>query len=352
MMRIRWILCAGLLLTATIMEAQHSMKERLDSLFTALAANNRAMGSICISQSGKVIYSHATGYSAIEGSKKIPATETTKYRIASVTKMFTASMIFQLIQEGKIDFDDKLEEYFPSMPGASKITIAMMMAHRSGLHNILDDPDYPSWKEIPKTKEEILKMISKYPLEFVPDSKAAYSNSNYILLGYIIEDVCKKPYSQAVKDRIISKINLKNTYYGGKTNPEAGESYSYLYGTDWVRQPEADISILAGAGGLISTPYDLTKFIEALYGKKLFKARHLARMQVIKDGYGMGMFQFIHGDRTGYGHTGNIDAFNSQLEYFPDDKLAVAYCSNGLTIPIADVLNATLDIVFQSIDED
>jgi CubicO group peptidase (beta-lactamase class C family) len=324
------------------------MKERLDSLFTALAVNNKAMGSICISDNGKVIYSRTTGYSVMDEPKTIPATESTKYRIASITKMFTAAIIFQLIQEGKIDFANTLDEYFPGLPGANKISIAMLLAHRSGLHNILDDPDFASWKSTPMTREQMLKMIGKYPLEFAPDSKAAYSNSNYILLGYIIEDVCHKPYSDAVRDRIISKLGLKNTYYGGHTNIAMGESYSYAYGSDWIRQPEADMSILAGAGALVSTPEDLIRFIEALYARHLFKPRHLSRMQAIVDGYGMGMFQFAYGERVAYGHAGSIDGFNSQVEYFPDDKLAIAYCSNGMTIPIADVLNAALAIVFAS----
>lgn len=350
MMR-KWIFCAALLILATMMPAQDRMHQRLDSLFASLAESNKAMGSVCITQNGKVLYHHATGYSLIDGNQKKAATESTRYRIASITKMFTAVIIFQLVQEGKIDFSNTLDEYFPQMPGASKITIEMMLNHHSGLHNILDDPDYPNWKEIPKKQEEVLKMISKYPLDFPPDSKASYSNSNYILLGYIIESICKKPYSEVVKERVISKAGLKNTYYAGKTNIDLGESYSYVYTTAWTKQPEADVSILAGAGGLISTPEDLTKFIESLYGRKIIRHRYVTMMQNIKDGFGLGMAQFPYADRVSYGHIGNIDGFNSILQYFPDDKLSVCYCSNGLSIPINDVMNAVLGIVFASLDE-
>lgn len=345
------IFCTALLTIATMMPAQNSMHVRLDSLFTSLAESNKAMGSICIAQNGKVLYTHASGYSLIEGSKKIPATESTKYRIASITKMFTAAIIFQLVQEGKLDFSNTLDEYFPQVPGAAKITIAMMLSHRSGLHNILDDPDYPSWKEVPKRQDEVLKMISKYPLDFPPDSKAAYSNSNFILLGYIIENKCKKPYSEVVNERVIAKIGLKNTYYGSKTNTDNEESYSYAYYNGWAKQTSADMSILAGAGALVSTPEDLTKFIEALYGRKIIKHRYLNTMQNIIDGYGMGMLPFPYADKMAYGHAGSIDGFNSMLQYFPDEKLSVCYCSNGLTIPIADVMNAVLGIVFSSINK-
>lgn len=343
----KMIFFIALLLAAQIMLAQkNNMHERLDSLFNALAAGNKAMGSICISQNGKPIYSHATGYSQMESPKKIQATEATKYRVASITKMFTAAIIFQLVQEGKIDFANTLDEYFPQIPGASKITIAMMLSHRSGLHNLLDDPDYPSWKEIPKRQDEVIKMISKYALDFTPDSRASYSNSNFILLGYIIESKCKKPYSEVVQERVINRIGLKNTYYGGKTNTDNNESFSYVYNGSWVRQTSADVSILAAAGALVSTPEDLTKFIEALFTRKVIKHRYLNSMQNITDGFGMGMMPFPYLDHMAYGHTGNIDGFNSMLQYFPEEKIAICYCSNGLSIPLTDVMNAVLGIVF------
>jgi len=347
MMMRKFILFIMLFITATtIMSAQSTTKERLDSLFDALAAGGRTMGSICISEGGRPIYSRAIGYSFIDG--RVPATEKTKYRIASITKMFTAAIIFQLIQEGKLDYSTTLDRYFPELPGAKTITIGMMLSHRSGLYNILDDPNWPAWKEKPKTQDEIVAMIKKYPLDFTPDSKAEYSNSNYILLGYIIEDIFDKPYKEVVHDRVISKAGLKNTYYGDKTNIDNGESYSYVYNNDWTRQPEADMSILGGAGALISTPADLNKFIVAVYKHKLFKQRHLDKMQNIVDGYGMGMESFTVGAHKAYGHHGGIDGFSSVLEYFPDDDIAISYCSNGQVSSVNDVVNAALNIVFDN----
>jgi len=347
----KWMICGALILIATIMQAQDNMRQRLDSLLNAMAADNRAMGSICISHAGKVIYHHTTGFSSADAGNRIAAQDGSKYRIASVTKMFTAAIICQLVQEGKIDFSNTLDEYYPQLPGASKITIGMMLSHRSGLHNILDDPDYLSWKETPKTQDEMLKLIGKYPLDFTPDAKSSYSNSNFVLLGYIIEKVCKKPYSEVVHDRVIAKAGLKNTYYGHKTDIAQGECYSYVYGGGaWQRQPEADMTILGGAGALISTPEDLTKFIDALYARKLLRHRYLNMMQNVIDGFGLGMEQFPFGERVAYGHHGNIDGYFSMLQYFPDDKLAVSYCSNGLMIPITDLINGVLKIVYEEGD--
>ena len=343
------ILCIGMILTATLMmSAQKTTHERLDSLFDALAAGNKAMGSICISQSGKVIYQRTIGYSVIDGKTKEPANENTRYRVASITKMFTATIIHQLIHEGKIEFETTLDEYFKGLPGAANITIAMMMSHRSGLHNIFDDPDFSNWKTIKKTEDEVVAMIGKNPLDFAPDSKASYSNSNYILLGYIIEQICHKPYAEVVHDRIISKIGLKNTYYGDKTNLSKGECYSYVYANDWVKQPEADMSILGGAGALVSTPSDMNKFIEALYAHRLCKAKYINKMQEIKDGYGMAMMPYSYGAHVAYGHPGGIDGFNSVLEYFPDDEITICYCSNGQYYNMSDIIDPALSIVFDN----
>jgi len=340
------ILASGLILLTSMVSAQKTTKERLDSMFNALSTAGKSMGSICVSRDGKVIYCRAIGYSAIDGHIRVAANENTKYRIASITKMFTAAIIFRLIQDGKIDYSGKLSDYFPKLPGAKTITIEMLLNHRSGLHNIFDDADFTSWKTIPRTKDEIVNMIGRFPLEFTPNSKAAYSNSNYILLGYIIERECKKPYEDVVKNWVISKLGLRNTYYGDNADLARGESYSYVFSSRWDKQPEADMGLLGAAGGLLSTPTDLNKFIEAVYEHKFFKARHLKRMQEIKDGYGMGIYQFKFAGHIGYGHPGSIDGFSSLLEYFPDDKIAVSYCSNGTITPVNEIVNGVLKIVF------
>jgi D-alanyl-D-alanine carboxypeptidase len=349
MMMIRkWIWSLLLLLTTASMSAQNAAHIRLDSLFDALSKGGRTMGSICISQNGKVLYSRTLGYSLIDGQHKIPATDKTKYRIASITKMFTATIICQLVQEDKIDFNTTLDTYFPKIPGAKTITIAQLLSHRSGIHNIYEDADFSSWKTTQKTPEEMVALISRNPQEFAADTKAAYSNSNYILLGYIIESICEKPYSEVVKERVITKAGLKNTYYGAKADPTKEESYSYAYNGDWIKQAEADMSILGGAGALISTPEDLNTFIQALFDKKLVKGRYLSKMQTMTDGFGMGMIAYPFGDKTLYGHHGGIDGFTSLLEFYPEDDLAVSFCSNGEAGAINDVVNAVLKIVFEN----
>lgn len=319
-------------------------KPKLDSLFNILAEKNKAMGSLTISKNGKVLYSRTIGYSLISDNEKKASTDLTKFRIGSITKMFTATMIFQLMEERKLKLSSPLTDYFPNLPNAEKITINNLLNHRSGLHNFTSDPEYITWMTQPKTREELLSIISASKFDFQPNEKAAYSNSNYVVLGYIIEKITGKSYSENLKERITSKIGLSNTYTGSKTNLSKNESFSYQFVSDWNQLPETDMSIPGGAGSIVSTPTDLTKFIEALFSLKLISSTSLDLMKTITEGYGMGIFQMPFNRKMAYGHTGGIDGFASYLYYFQQDTLAVAYCTNGTVYPSNDILLGILSI--------
>lgn len=326
--------------------SQSLNKPKLDSLMDILAEKKQAMGSLTISKNGVVVYSRAIGHSYISGNEKLPATNQTKYRIGSITKIFTATMIFQLIEDGKLSLATTVDKYFPQLPNANKITISNLLNHRSGLHNFTDNAEYKTWETQPKTRDEMLAIISKDGVDFQPNEKFSYSNSGYVVLGYIIEKVSKQSYSKYLSNRISSKIGLSNTYVGTKTDTKKNESFSYRFSTGWEQGPETDISIPGGSGAIVSTPADLTKYIESLFSLKLVSKSSLEQMKTMTEGYGMGMFQIPFYEKLGYGHNGGIDGFGSNLAYFPDDSLAVAYCTNGQVYPMNSILTAVLSIYF------
>lgn len=333
--------------TTTLAYGQTVNKAKLDSLLTAIEANNKGMGSLAISQNGKVVYSRAIGYRLLTERDKISSTIKTKYRIGSITKMYTAVMIMQLVEEGKLTLATPLSKYYPAMPNATKITIGHLLSHRSGLHNFTDDAGFLTWNEQPKSREEMLAIIAnKGATDFEPDAKAEYSNSNYVLLGYILEKVCNKEYKVLLKERITDKLRLNDTYKGGITDPNRNEAYSYSYAGKWTKEGETDMSIPQGAGAIIATTTDLTQFIEALFEGRLVKPATLEQMMTLKDNFGLGMFQFPFGSKKAFGHNGGIDGFASMLGYFPKDKLAIAYCSNGTVWPINNVILGALTIYF------
>ncbi|NOW94793.1 serine hydrolase [Mucilaginibacter sp. SG564] len=333
---------ASLLLLFLILQscthAQNFDKAKLDSFFVALNTKDQNMGSIAIAVNGGLVYQNAIGYSQVNKELKTPATIETKYRIGSITKMFTATMIFQLIDESKLSFDTPLSTYFPQLPNARKITIREMLQHRSGLHNFTSDSLYATYMTSSKSEAEMTAIFAGQKSDFEPDTKAAYSNTNFVLLGYIIEKLTGKPYAEELKKRVTSKIGLTETYYSTKANWSKNEAYSYNYTGQWTQMPKTDMSIPGGAGAIISTPADLVKFINALFDGKLISPASLEQMKTMRDNLGMGMLATPFYDKKGYGHTGGIDGFYSLLMYFPEERVAIAYTSNGTRYSYIDVV--------------
>jgi D-alanyl-D-alanine carboxypeptidase len=325
--------------------AQTLNTAKLDSLLTALATNNKMMGSLAISHEGKVVYSHAFGSAQL--APPVLATPATHYRVGSISKMFTAVMVMQLIEEKKLTLSTPLATFFPELPNAQTITIDQLLSHRSGLHNITSDPNFTAQVTQPKTHAELLAIMAQNKADFEPGAKYAYSNTNYMVLSYIVEKLTKLPYAKALRKRVLAKAHLKNTYYGGKIGVKKQEALSYE-GTanGWKLSPETDMSIPTGAGAVVSTPADLDRFLEALFGGKLVSAASLEQMQTMRDGYGRGLMLLPFGTKKSYGHRGDIDGFRSLASYFPGDNLAVALSSNAVAYPINDVLLGVLNIYF------
>lgn len=345
-MNARLPLLAALLGAAALTtQAQSLNTAKLDSLLTSLAANNKLMGSLTVSRAGQVVYSHAFGSAQL--APNVPATPATRYRMGSISKMFTAAMIFQLIEEKKLTLDTKLATFFPQLPNAKTITIEQLLSHRSGLHSLTDDAAYASYMTQPKTQAELLAMMAATKPDFEPGAKFAYSNSGYIVLGYLVEKLGKQPYAQALQKRVAAKAGLKNTYYGGKIDPGKQEALSYKPSPGgWVLDTETDMSIPGGAGSVVSTPADLDRFLEALFGGKLVSASSLEAMKTVRDTFGRGLMMLPFYGKPGYGHGGIIDGFQSMASYFPDDKLAVTLSTNAHSYPVNDAMGDILRICY------
>ena len=319
-------------------------KAKLDSYFQALEASNKFMGSLVVAQNEKMLYTKSIGFIDIEAGVK--ADENSKYRIGSISKTFTTALILKAVEEKKLSLTQTIEIYFPTVQNASKITISQLLYHRSGITNFTNDKSYLDWNTQPKTEAEMLKIITKAGSDFEPDSKAEYSNSNFLLLSYILEKVYEKSYSKILEEKIIKPAGLKNTFFGGKINLKNNECSSYKFLANWAKEPETDLSIPMGAGAIVSTPTDLTKFSDALFGGKIISKESIEQMQTIKDKYGMGLFEIPFYDNLGYSHTGGIDGFRSVFAYFPKDKIAYALTSNATNYENNKITIALLSSVY------
>ncbi|MBR9921243.1 MAG: serine hydrolase [Bacteroidetes bacterium] len=338
------LLLFTLLFSASCLWAQDINTAKLDSLFTLLESNDKSMGSIAIFQDGKPVYQRAIGYADAEAD--IKANPETKYRIGSISKTFTAVIIFQLIEEGWIELDTKLSTFFPKVAGANKITIEQLLGHRSGLFNLTNVKDFPEWMYTYQSKEKMLERVQNLKLDFKPGEKAEYSNTNYLLLTWIAEKLTEQDYPDILRERIVNPLDLKHTKYGDRIAPQNNEAQSYDYLDTWEVLPQSNMSIPQGAGGIISTPSDINRFLFALFAGELIKMENVEKMKTPKDKFGLGLFMFPFYGKAGFGHNGGIDGFQSAAAYFPEEKLNVAYLANGVVYPNNDILIGVLSICF------
>jgi len=314
----------------------------LDSLFDALTTHDKSMGTIFVSKGGETVYERSIGFRTMSGDMKTPSDANTRYRIGSITKTFTAVLVMQLIEEGLLSEETTLATYYPDIPNAEKITIKHLLQHRSGLFNFTNSPEFPTYMVQGKSRDEMITMLEKSAIDFEPGSAFKYSNTGYLLLGYILEDITGTSYADLIQTRIVDEIGLENTYVGGAIDTNNAEANSFLFLEDWIPSHITDARVTAAAGAIVSTASDLALFFNALVKSVLVEKESFDRMTQFVDSYGYGLFQMPFYDHLGYGHNGSIDAFNSTMAYMPDSDLIVVYLTNGGAYPINTVLIAAL----------
>jgi CubicO group peptidase (beta-lactamase class C family) len=326
--------------------AQTDKFQKIDSLLNFLYTNNKFMGSLSILEKDKIVFSKAYGLAELSSGKKLdPAT---KLKIGSITKTFTATMIMQLVDEKKLSLDTKLSQFYPKVANADKITIAMLLHHRTGIPDYLnDDPTVAQYIYIENKKADLLTRIEGYTSAFEPDSQFKYSNSNYNLLGYIVEDITKKSFAENLNARIVKKLGLKNTLLPLKIEPSQNEGYSFTFnGSVWEQTPEWHNSLAFAAGAIASTPDDLNLFLSGLFNGKLVSAASLAEMKTIKDGYGKGLIIAPFEERKFYGHTGGIENFRAAAGYNIEEKTGFAIVVNGDNFNRNDIMIGVLSLYY------
>jgi CubicO group peptidase (beta-lactamase class C family) len=314
---------------------------KLDRIFDVLEKNERLRGSVAIAKNGEVLYSRAFGkrdaHHAVDAS--------TMMRVGSITKVFTAALIYQLIDERKLTLTTPLGRFFPEIPNAQAITIAHLLAHTSGIANYptaADMNDPGRWTYRAQTRKQMLARFAAAKSEFEPGTRVAYSNANYALLGYIVEDVTRSTYDAQLRKRIARRIGMRRTRFGGAVQSARNEAHSFTFDEGkWTQHDEEDLTVSAGAGAIVSTPTDLAKFITALFDGRLISAESMREMitpfSPQTEGVerkGVVVSKLARGlDKTIYSHLGGIDAFSANLVYFPEDRVTIAIALNGQNYP-------------------
>ena len=323
-------------------------KQKIDSLFNVLDINNEYMGTISVFKDKKEIYSRSIGYSDINNN--ILSNESTRYRIGSISKIFTAVLIMQLVEEKKLNLNDKLSQYFPEIKLSNEITIEQLLTHRSGIYNYTDIKDYESWMEKPLSQKELISKINKNKRRFKPNKKFEYSNSNYFLLSLIIEQIENGRFNKILEKKILIPYNLNKTYCcTNEENNNVAKSY-YNINNKWKEATNTNLRTAAGAGGVISTAKEINKFFNLLFNNKIINKESLDLMtyNLKTSNYGFGIFEYDFFNSSGYGHNGRIDGFISTACYFLEEEISVTYLNNGFRPDINRILIKVLGEAFKT----
>jgi CubicO group peptidase (beta-lactamase class C family) len=295
-------------------------------------------GTVLVAENGKVVYKG--GYGSANMEWNIPNTPDTRFRLGSITKQFTATVIMQLVEQGKIKLDAHLSDYLPDYrkDTGSKVTIHHLLTHTSGIPSYTSQPGFfENVSRNPYKVDEFVKKYASGDLEFEPGSKYTYNNSGYFLLGAIIEHITGKPYEQVLKENIFDPLGMKNTGYDHYGTIIPKRAAGYIKTADgYANAPYLDMSIPYAAGSLYSTVEDLYLWDQALYTDKLLTAQSKALMyKPFLNDYAYGWVitnaAFRQNDQPvpEITHNGGINGFSTNIVRFPNEKNLIVLLDNS-----------------------
>lgn len=303
---------------------------RMETLIQARVADSSFMGSILVARGDQVILSKGYGSANLE--LNVPNTPHTKFRLGSVTKQFTAASILLLAERGKLSLDDPVRKHWPDAPAAwDGITIYHLLTHTSGIPNFTNYPEYmQTWKFAPTTAEKTIAHFRDKPLDFAPGERMSYSNTGYVVLGYLVERISGQPYAEFVRDNIFKPLGMRDSGYDVNAAVIPGRAAGYTPGPGGLMNAAyVDMTVPHGAGALYSTTEDLLRWTQGLFGGRLLKPESLTRLITPnKSDYALGVTVSSSGGRKIIQHNGSIEGFNSHLAYYPDSHITVAILSN------------------------
>ena len=292
--------------------------------------------SIAVARGDRVILDKGYGKADLENG--VPATDASIFRIASVTKQFTAAAILRLAERGKLSIDDEFTQYVDFPTQGKTVTIRHLLTHTSGIKSYTDVPGFFETvvtRDLPP--EKVLDLVRDLPFEFEPGTKWAYSNTGYHILGMIIEKVSGMAYAKYMQDELFGPLGLTHTRYDVEAEIIPGRARGYgLINDSPANATYISMTIPYAAGGLLSTAGDLTRWQLALNSGKVVSADSLRQMTTpakLSDGsstrYGFGVFMDGIDGHPNLMHTGIMPGFNSILVYFTKEDLTIAVISNS-----------------------
>ncbi len=356
---VRTVVIAALLFLSLTAAPAHAQTTAVDAALTHAVVDDDLAGGLAVVRDGPHISHFAAGYPDVDTSAGFAPN--THVRAASITKPFVAAAVLQLVGEGKVDLDASVETYLPGRVrgegiDAGAITVRQLLRHQSGLPEYFDNDTPPPVD--PTTGEQLLNMALTRPVQFAPGTAMKYTNTNYILLGLIIERVTGRPAVDEITRRIITPLGLFDTYFPPPGDTGLRTPFAHGYELDDGRRRDVtdfNASAAGTAGGMISTNEDMSAFITALLDGRIVARPLLDQMMEtvpIPDGdgllsYGLGLGKVsLPCGVTAWGHGGDIDGFHSfVVKTFDGPAISMTFtqepdASSPATDPRGDVLSA------------
>ncbi len=304
---------------------------------------------VAIVRDGKIVYEYAGGTADTAALTRV--TEHTRFRAGSITKMFTAVCAMQLVDAGRLDLDAPVATYFSGAPHARRIAVRQLLAQTSGLANYTDLAFSTGIVSSPTSVDGILTPIAAQPLDFAPGSRYEYSNTNFVVLGRIVELLDGRPLAQIARERILVPAGMAESSFSGEVASFAATGYDDAAGRKTT--PPFDLSWLYGGGDLVTTASDLARFDIALMNGTLVRASTLEAMTAAlndtgdgRQKYGLGFTLAPFGSRELVGHHGGIPGFESDDEIVVKSHFAIAVLGNSGSFATSSVDNMALAALF------
>jgi CubicO group peptidase (beta-lactamase class C family) len=303
-----------------------------DKIFTSKYPADGPGCAVLLARGGEVIYRKAFGMANLE--LNVAMDPENVFRIASLTKQFTGVAILQLHEKGLLNIDDDIKKYIPDFPSTEKITIAHLASHTSGIQNIYEAVVPKGITRKSSTPAELVELIKNFPSDFKPGTSYHYSNSGYMILGYIIEKVSGKSYEQYITDHIFKPLKMDHAYYDHLSTVVAGRATGYTMSTDGLSNANfLDQSFTYAAGALMMNVDDMYKWNKGLCTYTIIKKETLEKAFTpftLADGhkstysFGWGLSPFMGSPSRQHG--GGIEGFSTFVIYLPlEDVFAVTF---------------------------
>ncbi|WP_222167225.1 serine hydrolase domain-containing protein [Edaphocola aurantiacus] len=307
---------------------------KLDRYIDHIESFNQGVGAISVFKDGKQLYQRRFGQSALPHSKW---NKHTQYQIGSITKVYTAVLIWKLIEAGQLTLDTRLDKYMPQMDNADKITIRHLLEHSSGINRDYDHkPDCTNWLIDSTAKhDEIIAEIIRQGVVFEPGTAVAYSNSAYYLLKYIIEQEYGASYGQIVSKKLSKPYHLIDFATADMDPENVFPSYQYDYSrSTWTRMPDYQYRNIMGVGDISTTPAQLNTFFHLLFSGKVLQPESLQQMfPTAKEDFGRNLMSIPVYKQMLYGHAGDTKGTHSLVMYDTTSKIGIAMVLNGQRYP-------------------